>query len=249
MREAEHTFESVIRGLLETNRLSESCRPLLETALTHRSWSNEARREGPVPENERLEFLGDAVLGLVVTQRLFGHFPGVAVAPLAKAKARLVSEEVLVKLARSLHLGRALRLGLGEERSGGRDRASLLGDALEAVVGAVYLAGGLAAAEKFVLHLLEPEILREISAEGHQDYKSRLQEYFQKKQGRPPEYREERKTGPDHAREYEVSVWMDGKLLGRGQGRSKKMAAQIAAEEAWKGLRPETKRKTMGDAA
>lgn len=214
---------------------------LLQTALTHRSWANEtAVQQGEtVVANERLEFLGDSVLGLVIANELYRRLPESDEGLLSKAKARLVSAAVLARHARSLELGKAVLLGRGEDQTGGRDRVSILANVLEAVIGAVFLEEGMDTAERFILDLWRDELDHlEAGQEGF-DARSRLQEYCQKQFGNLPVYRLERTTGPDHDRRYEIAVEISGKVAGWGMGHSKKQAAQIAAAEAWAKLRKE----------
>ncbi len=181
--------------------------------------------------NERLEFLGDAVLSVVVTERLYGNQAEAVEGQMAKMRARVVSEPVLAQAARSIDLGAALRLGRGEDRSGGREKPSLLSDAFEGVIGAVHLDGGLDAARAFVLGCLEKAIVEAESGPGDHDHKTRLQEMAARRDERAPLYRIEHE-GPDHERRYHATVEMGGPIVGRGDGRSKKEAEQAAAAEA-----------------
>ncbi len=200
---------------------------LLTTALTHRSYANEHNLES----NERLEFLGDAVLGLVVGDDLFHRFPGAPEGQLAKLRAGVVSMPMLAKQARSLGLGDCLLLGRGESLTGGAARESNLADAFEAVAGAFYLAGGLAPAAAFIMARLAGEIEAAGSGKGLADYKTLLQEELQG-QGLRPRYEVTGEEGPDHGKEFTVAVYAGEKLLGRGSGRSKKEAEQVAACQA-----------------
>jgi ribonuclease-3 len=204
---------------------------LLELAVRHRSWCAE---NGAVESNERLEFLGDSVLGLVATDHLFLTGPELPEGVLARRRAELVNARVLTELALSLDLGSAVRLGRGEESTGGREKASILADAMEAVLGAVYLDGGLPAARIVILDLLDPYF--DIVAGGPgTDFKSRLQELSARRLGAVPFYEVEG-TGPDHDRWFEATVGVGGDVVGRGGGRSKKQAEQAAAAEAWQTL-------------
>jgi len=214
----------------------------LRIACMHRSWVNETQDTSVALQqeaNERLEFLGDSVLGLIIAKILYQRLPQHNEGRLSKAKARLVSSRVLADFAKTIDLGSALLLGHGEEISGGRERISLLADALEAVIGAIFLAEGFKAAEDFVLTLWKDEIEVEIAGLNSDDYKSLLQEHLQKQTGVLPVYTVEKSIGPDHNRQYEVSVAIDGKICGRGWGKSKKQAAQAAAAEAYHILKKE----------
>jgi len=207
---------------------------LLEEALTHKSYSNE-RRSKDRTQNERLEFLGDAVLSLVMSEYLAAEFPGSNEGGLSKLKAHLVSEASLAKAARRMKLGRLLRLGKGEELSKGREKHSLLADALEALIAAIYLDGGLEASRKFTLQVLEEELLAmraEQARPGMEDYKTQLQEVCQKRYESLPQYETVRESGPDHEKVFEVELTIQGVMRGIGRGRSKKEAEQMAAKEA-----------------
>jgi len=201
---------------------------LLELALTHRSWANE---QG-IPEHyERLEFLGDAVLGMVAADWLYANHPELPEGELSKHKAQLVSRDTLAKHARDLDLGEALRIGVGEDRSGGRTKSSLLADSMEAVFGAIYLDGGLEAARKAILAMLEEGYI-ERARQAVNDAKTQLQEASQALGWDLPEYRLIDSIGPDHSKTFVVECWLAGELAGRGEGPSKKMAEQKAAADA-----------------
>jgi ribonuclease-3 len=207
---------------------------LLQQALTHKSYSNE-RRTKDRQQNERLEFLGDAVLSLVISEHLAALLPNCSEGALSKMKARLVSETSLAKSARRIDLGRFLRLGKGEELSKGREKNSLLADALEALIAAVYLDGGLDASRDFTLRVLseELEFVGTHNARiGNDDYKTRLQEICQKRYETLPRYEIVRETGPDHEKVFEVELTIQGTVMGIGRGHSKKEAEQMAAREA-----------------
>jgi ribonuclease III len=201
---------------------------LLESALIHRSHAFE---RGSDVTNERLEFLGDAVLGLVVTEMAYRSFPHLPEGELAKLRAAMVNMAMLAEVARELDLGRELRLGKGEEQSGGREKASILSDCLEAVLGAVYLDHGHEVAESLVQRLFGPRIAAYARGEGARDYKTLLQELAAQDLGRLPEYRVQ-ESGPDHQKEFTARVYLEGSELGSGSGRSKKEAEQKAAREA-----------------
>jgi ribonuclease-3 len=213
---------------------------LLEEALTHKSYVNEQRPTASA-HNERLEFLGDAVLSLVVSEQLAILLPYSPEGVLSKHKARLVSESMLAELAKRLKLGGCLRLGRGEELSGGREKDSLLADAVEAVIAAVHLDGGLDASRRVVTRLLQQEFSQVVS-QGHRagedDYKTQVQEWCQRRFDSLPSYAVVRESGPDHDKLFEVEVTVNGEVVGRGTGRSKKEAEQSAAKQALQGGRP-----------
>ena len=201
---------------------------LREMALTHRSFAFEQDLDAT---NERLEFLGDSVLGLVVTDMAYEAFQDWPEGELAKLRAAIVNAQALAEVARSLHLGQLVRLGKGEEQSGGRDKASILADALEAVIGAVYLDVGLDAARALIERLFRPLMEAYDQGRGPRDHKTILQELASRDLHVMPEYRLEER-GPDHEKEFTAAVFLDGKVMGRGVGRSKKEAEQRAAKEA-----------------
>ncbi len=221
----------------------------LERALTHSSWlaenpapkADETRGNVPASpgdqlpavvyeDNEKLEFLGDAVLTLVVTESLLAGFPAWREGQLSKARASLVNANALTEAARRLGLGAHLRLGRGEEKTGGRDKASILADAYEAVVAAVFFDGGLEAARAFVERsLLDAAVLRQMDQLGEPDHKSRLQEMIQARGWSSPEYRVIAESGPDHRKVFEVEVRVAGRASAVGTGMNKKEAEQAAA--------------------
>jgi ribonuclease-3 len=201
---------------------------LLRTALTHRSYAFE---QGGLPHNERLEFLGDAVLGLGVTSLIFGEFPNLAEGEMAKLRASIVNMAVLADVARELDLGAALYLGKGEELSRGRDKTSILADALEALIGAIYLDQGLERTELQIKTWFSPLIREHVESGVVRDFKTNLQEVAVKRSGRLPEYRIA-SSGPDHAKLFQAKVFLNSELLGEGEGKSKKEAEQSAAKEA-----------------
>ena len=208
-------------------------RALLGVALTHRSGA----QEGGGTHYERLEFLGDAVLGLLAAEWLYRRLEAPE-GELSKRKSYVVSEPLLAEHARRIGLGAALRIGVGEERSGGRDKPSLLADALEALIGAAYLDGGLDAARRIVVPLLEAGAESYRRAADRRDPKTALQEVLQEGEGgEPPDYRLVETSGPDHQKRFVVECWAAGELLGRGEGTSKKRAEQAAAGEALERLR------------
>ncbi len=204
---------------------------LYEQALTHSSYAHE--KGHPFADNERLEFLGDAVLELVVSDFLFSRYPGLSEGKLTKLRADLVCEASLARLAFDLNLGRYLRLGKGEKAGGGASRPSLLADTVEALIGALYIDLGLETCRQVVLDLYRP-ILHELS-EGvlRRDFKSLLQEFAQARYGITPFYRITKQSGPDHCKTFEAEVIINSEPAGFGGGRSKKEAEQAAAKEAW----------------
>jgi ribonuclease III len=202
---------------------------LLERALTHRSYAYE---NGGLPTNERLEFLGDSVLGLVVTDALFRGYPDLPEGQLAKLRAAVVNMRALAAVARGLKLGDYLRLGRGEEGTGGRDKSSILADTLEAVIGAVYIERGLDEASALVHRLFDPVIARSARLGAGLDWKTSLQELTASGVLGVPEYYVE-ESGPDHQKSFRAMVRVGGRVYGSGEGRSKKEAEQQAAEAAW----------------
>lgn len=202
---------------------------LREAALTHRSYAFERATE---VTNERLEFLGDSVLGLVVTDMAYSSFPELPEGALAKLRAAIVNMVALADVARSLGLGEIVLLGKGEELSGGRDKASILADALEAVFGAIYLDRGLEVSRELIERLFRPRMEAYIRGEGERDYKTILQELASQEMRAMPEYRLAER-GPDHEKEFTAMVFLAGEAMGSGTGRSKKEAEQQAAREAY----------------
>ncbi len=209
---------------------------LLLTALTHRSHSHEQEGERRA-DYERLEFLGDALLGFVVAEWLFEDDPLNREGVLSRRRQSVVRAATLARISRRLGLGQAIRLGRGEELSGGRLKPALLADLFEAVLAAVYLDGGIEPARAFVLRHLGPE-LRRIREENEtaDDYKTKLQEELQARLQRTPRYRIVSTSGPAHALEFEVEVLMDDDVLGRGTGSNRKQAEQAAARAAFESL-------------
>jgi len=201
----------------------------LERALTHRSH----RPNSGGVDNERLEFLGDRVLGLVASERLCRAFPEWDAGKLSKGLARIVSESSIHAAACTLDLGLHLRIGLGEEKTGGREKKRLLADTYEAILGAIYLDGGLNAAGAFLDRtLLEPALAGHIDGLDRSDCKSALQEWLQQRALGIAEYRVRNESGPEHQKTFEVEVWHAGRLLASSHGRSKKEAEQSAAMQA-----------------
>ncbi len=209
-------------------RISPSKRKLLIMAITHSSFSGEFP---DYPSNERLEFLGDAVLSLAITHYLFSHFPFLPEGELSKKRAYIVSEKGLSEKALSLNIGDILLFGKGEERSGGKFKKALLADALEAIIAAIFIAFGFAEAEKFILRILSPE-LKEVENIETTDYKTQLQEITQKKFHTTPEYTIVKETGSPRNKMFFAKVSLNETILGQGKGSSKKEAEEHAAKEA-----------------
>jgi ribonuclease-3 len=204
----------------------------LERALTHRSYAYE---NGGLPTNERLEFLGDSVLGLVVTDTLYSSYPSLPEGQLAKLRAAVVQMNALADVAREFQLGSYVRLGRGEEGTGGRDKPSILADTLEAVIGATYVDCDLGTARDLVHRLFDPVIERSAMLGAGLDWKTSLQELTAVQALGVPEYHVD-DSGPDHQKVFHAVVRVGGRDLGTGQGRSKKAAEQQAAEAAWRAL-------------
>jgi ribonuclease III len=229
------TQSTPFESFAESLRIEPRYYPLLRQALTHRSQSELA----PHGDNERLEFLGDSILGMLVNEYLYLAYPSATEGELTRMKANVVSEPSLAEAARGLSLGPLVDLARGEEAGGGRDRPSILSDAFEAILGAVYLARGIEAARDFVRqHLIAAtDPLRE------RDYKSVLQELMQETRRSTPSYHILETVGPAHNREFIAEVRLDGEPLGHGRGRSKKLAEQAAALVALDAVRPPKKKR------
>ena len=202
---------------------------LLKNALVHTSYANEVRNG--ISSNERLEFLGDSVLSLIVSDHIFNKFPNLPEGELTRLRASLVCEKALCSFARDLDLGHFLYLGKGEDKGGGRDRDSILADAFEAVLAAIYLDGGMEAAKKYVMRF----VLREIDShidENTKDYKTILQEIIQRNPEETVSYILTDSNGPDHDKSFTVEVHLNSNVIGEGTGKSKKQAEQMAAKQA-----------------
>ena len=209
----------------------------LNEALTHKSFIHENSKE-KTGHNQRLEFLGDALLGMVVSEYLYHRFPEHLEGKLSKMKSMMVNGALLVHKAREIRLGEYLLLSKGEEATGGRDRTSLLADGFESLIGSIYLDGGLSACRHFILERLRPELERlELEEAGENDYKSSLQEYSQAEFGQVPIYQVVSAQGPSHQRTFEVAVSLKGKVCGKGKGGTKKSAEQQAARQALEKLK------------
>jgi ribonuclease-3 len=204
-------------------------RSQLEMALTHRSWVNE---KDTGQNYERVEFLGDAVLGLLTSEWLYERHPGAPEGRLSKMKSYVVSEPVLARWARDLGLGEALRLGVGEDRSGGRSKPSLLADALEAVLGVMYLESGLGSVKSVLEPLLVQTLGADLENADTAGFKSSLQELIQSRGIELPSYRHVAEEGPDHDKRFHVECWVDSQCISEGVGATKKQAEQRAARAA-----------------
>ncbi len=202
---------------------------ILKTALTHSSYANEYRTPGG--SNERLEFLGDSILGFVVADYLYRNYPKLPEGELTKKRAALVCEKACCGFSSQIGLGESLLLSHGEQNSGGSTRSSILADAFESVTAAIYLDGGMREARKFILRFVLP-LLKETKPKTFKDYKTFLQEVVQKNPEESLEYVLTGESGPDHDKHFTVEVRLDGNIVGKGGGRSKKEAEQQAAREA-----------------
>jgi ribonuclease III len=209
---------------------------LLEQAFVHSSYSNE-NPDFIWPSNERLEFLGDAVFNIVVTEKLYEEFPKLHEGELTEIRACLVCRDTLAELASSLNLGDWLLLGRGEETNEGRTKTSNLANAMEALVGALYLDQGLDKARKFILREVEPELEKLRAGKTTPNYKALVQELIQGQKKPTPVYRLVEATGPDHNKQFTAEILVDGEALGSGTGKSKKVAESQAARAAWEKLR------------
>ena len=207
---------------------------LLNLAFCHRSYANE--QSNAIGNNEKLEFLGDSILGLVIAEYLYTSLPDKNEGDLAKIKSFVVSEHSLSDVAKKLSIDTFLLLGKGEDYSGGREKKTLLADAFEAVLGAIYLEAGLKGAKRFIMRFLQPEIKKVLEDKHHKDYKTLLQEHVQKIYKAYPKYQLIKKTGPDHAKIFWMEVVVQGETYGPGEGKNKKEAEQKAARIAWEAL-------------
>jgi ribonuclease-3 len=204
---------------------------LLNLAFTHRSYANETSEL--VDNNERLEFLGDSVLGMCVADWLFNNLPAKAEGDFSKIKSVVVSEDSLAMIARQLHVDRYLLIGKGEENTGGREKKALLADCMEALFAACYLDSGFEAAKSFIMRYLEQQIRAVLDDDYHRDYKTSLQEYMQKRWRKVPTYTLVKKTGPEHDFTFFVEVDVNGRVFGPASGANKKQAEQMAAKLAY----------------
>ena len=214
---------------------------LLDMALTHTSYAHEAKQHPKPQHNERIEFLGDSVLSIIVSTYMYNNFPELAEGQLTKLRAHLVCEYSLFEYAKKIHLGDYLQLGRGEDFTGGRERPSILADAFESVLGAIYLDQGMEMARTYLLGLMQPEIDYICRHGIFNDYKTRLQEYLQRDGEVEITYRLLGSSGPEHNKVFTSEVIFEGKVIGKGQGHSKKDAEQHAAQQALKQLHVQNK--------
>ena len=210
---------------------------LLNLAFSHRSYANESG--GEISNNEKLEFLGDSVLGLVVSEYLYCTLTDRAEGDLARVKSFVVSEDSLAEIAKGIKVDNFILIGKGEEYSGGRSKKAILADCMEAIIGAYYLDSGFKASRTFILKYLIPEINKVLENKHKKDYKTLLQEFVQKKYKSYPRYSLVKKTGPDHDRTFWIEVTVEGKAYGPGKGKNKKEAEQHAAGIAYQALTEE----------
>lgn len=216
---------------IEESKISINDLSLLNLAFTHRSYANETNED--VDTNERLEFLGDSVLGMCVADWLFRKLPAKQEGDFSKIKSVVVSEDSLAQIARSLHIDRYLLIGKGEENSGGRQKKALLADCMEALFAACYLDSGFDAAKEFVMRYLSQQIQAVLDDDYHRDYKTSLQEYMQKRWRKVPTYTLVKRTGPEHDFTFHMEVDVNGSVYGPAKGRNKKEAEQRAAKLAY----------------
>lgn len=208
---------------------------LLTQAFVHRSYLNE-HSDFPLASNERLEFLGDSVLSVIVSEHLYKTYANEPEGYLTAIRSAVVSKSSLARLAKDLELGTYLLLAHGEEEGGGRENPSLLADTLEALIGALHLSAGFEQTQRIVQHLFVPKIQQVVASGRYQDYKSMLQVHVQNRELSSPQYRVLSTQGPDHARHFQVGVYVNGNLVGRGTGRNKQSASQKAAKMGLRSL-------------
>ena len=204
---------------------------LLETALTHSSYANEQKPK-KVAYNERLEFLGDSVLSLITSKYIFQNFAALPEGDLSRVRAAVVCEKSLAEFSRKLQIGERLRMGKGEAMSGGADRDSILADAFEALLAAIYLDAGMEAATEFLLPWIKPAVKQAVKGNRFTDYKTELQEIVQQNKGEALTYKLKEESGPDHCKVFVVEVYLNSNPIGCGKGRTKKEAEQQAARVA-----------------
>ena len=226
-------LEAHMKNLEEKLGYTFTNKELLAGALYHSSYANENRGRG-ITSNERLEFLGDAVLGMVVADHLFRNHPDMPEGELTRTRAALVCEGSLVRVAEALSLGEYLKLGKGEETGGGRNRPSIRADAVEAIIAAVYLDGGIGSARKIIQRFILSRNPGDVTE--NRDFKTALQELVQRGGAQELAYQLVGESGPDHDKRFAIQVSLNGKVIGHGEGRSKKEGEQMAAKEAIKNL-------------
>ncbi len=223
----------IIKGLEGKLHYTFKDKPLLIKALSHSSFANELKSKNIKAEcNERLEFFGDSVLSLTVSEYLYTNYPDLPEGELSKVRAGTVCEKALAKFAREIELGKYLFLGHGEEITHGRERPSILADAFEAVLAAMFIDGGIAPVKEFLLPFATEEIKQIIARGNTKDYKSMLQQFIQQEQGDVLEYRLVSESGPAHERVFETEAYLNNNVIGKGIGRSKRESEQMAAKEA-----------------
>lgn len=205
---------------------------LLKNALVHSSYANEVR--GNTYSNERLEFLGDSILSIIVSEHLYNKFPNMPEGELTKLRASLVCEKSLCVFARELEIGKYLLLGKGEDKTGGRERDSILADAFEAVLAAIYIDGGMKAAKKHIYNTVLRDLEHHNDEDSFKDYKTLLQEIIQRNPEEIISYNMVDEQGPDHDKLFTVAVYLNSNIIGQGSGKSKKQAEQMAAKQALK---------------
>ncbi|MBE6718183.1 MAG: ribonuclease III [Ruminococcaceae bacterium] len=224
---------SNVQGLEEKLNYTFKDKQLLFKALSHSSFSNELKSKNVKSEcNERLEFFGDSILSLTVSEYLYTNYPDLPEGELSKVRAGTVCEKALSKFAKQIELGKYLFLGHGEEITNGRERPSLLADAFEALLAAMYIDGGIEPVKTFVLPFATEEIKQMLLRGNTKDYKSMLQQFVQQEQGDVLEYKLVKETGPAHERIFETEAYLNNNVIGRGSGRSKRESEQNAAKEA-----------------
>ncbi len=212
----------------------------IENAFVHRSYTNEFRKKA-AETNERLEFLGDAVLDMIVTEELMKRFPTESEGTLSKFRSMLVNEKTLAQISKKIEIGGYMKLGKGEEQSKGREKPSILSDTFEAIVGALYLSNGMETTSAFIIHVLG-EMIQKVDAQAHkQDHKTTLQEMAQRLLKTIPRYQIAYQEGPDHQRTFETEVLILEQVMGRGKGKSKKESEQLAAKAAIAELKKQQK--------
>jgi ribonuclease III len=239
-RNSDKTRQALLEEFLRREKLPESVLATLNVALTHKSYSNEYRDRGDAgldKHNQRLEFLGDSVLGLVIAHHFYASKRKTAEGGLTRLKAMTVCESALKQVADTLCLGKMLRMGKGEIATGGLTRTSNLADAMEAVIGAIYLGAGFETAQKFVLRHFSDILDNPETVEGSKDFKSTLQELLAKRNHQRPEYELVGAEGPDHDKQFTIALFVNGKKMSEGVARTRKQAEQNAARDYLEGLK------------
>lgn len=222
-----------LKNLLKKIKVSFKNYDLLNLAFSHRSYVNE---KGLSDNNEKLEFLGDSILGFVITEYLYKNYPDYAEGELARIKSFVISENTLSKVAKRIELNKLILIGKGEENSGGRNKKTIISDAFEAFLGSYYLDSNFNRVKELIIKLFKNEISLVVDNKHEKDYKTLLQEYAQKKYKICPKYKLKNKIGPEHNTTFFMDVLLDGKILGSGSGKSKKDAEKVAAKNAYQKL-------------